>query len=122
SRYQRRTLGRTSASFSKTLIWPSSVSSALVPPKKVLAVTSSRNELETSARSPISPLLASSQSAVQLSGASLYTSVLVTSVMYQATAPMPATRPSGYLLTNETSRLPDLIIMPVSIGVHSSVD
>ena len=49
---------------------PSSVSSALVPPKKVLAVTSSRKELETSASRPSLSAFAGSQRAAQESGAS----------------------------------------------------
>ena len=49
---------------------PSSVSSSWVPPKKVVAVTSSRNEFETSASSPSLSAFAGSQNAAQLSGAS----------------------------------------------------
>ena len=47
--------------------------------------------------------------------------MLVTSVMYHDTAPMPAIRPSGYLLTNCGSRFLTLGSLAGSSGFHRSI-
>ena len=68
------------------------------PPKNVLAVISRRNELDARANSPREFFLSGFHISPQEVGADLNTSVLETRVMYQPTAPIPLTRPSGYRL------------------------
>src|SRR5690606_31703269 len=82
--------------------------------------TSSRKELETRASRPSLSLLAGSHRAAHEVGASGKAFVLVTSVMYHETAPMPATRPSGYLLTKRSTRLAVFFILPRSSGAQRS--
>src|SRR5262249_15957599 len=122
SRYQRRTFGFSSASFSSALMMPSSVSSALVPPMKVFAVTSSRKELETSAKRPSLSALSLAHMSAQEGGAVLKPTVLEPRGMDEEREPVAASLPSGYLLTKRSMRFFEFGIFAMSSGAQRLVD